>query len=142
MANTPATSSGYVGNGRLIPLNISYALADISATDILVDYVVPCGFKLIDIRAIVTKAATTGSKAATLTAKIDGTAVTGATLALTSANCTPIGTVLTGTATDVLAGGNNIAYNPGSKIKITASSVTAFVEGAITIVLTLQSLDA
>mgnify|MGYP003347713677 CR=1 FL=1 len=51
-------------------------------------------------------------------------------MALTSANFTPIGTIITGTATDVLAGGNNLA-NPagGSKIKLTASSVTTFVEG-------------
>lgn len=141
MANTPATSTTAAGLGGIQFLNFAYNLADISAADILVDYVVPAGFKLVDIRAVITKAATTAAKAATITAKIDGTAVTGATIALTSANCTPIGTILTGTATDVLAGGNNIAYGPGSKLKVTGSSVTAFVEGAATITLTLQSLD-
>lgn len=141
MANTPSTSSTAAGNGGLQFLNFAYALADISAADVLTDFVVPSGFKLVDIRAAVTKAATTAAKAATLTAKIDGTAVPGAVLALTSANCTPQGKVLSATATDVLSGGANIAYGAGSKITVTASSVTAFVEGSITLTLTLQSLD-
>ena len=141
MANTPATSTSPAGTGAFYTINLSYNLADIAAADILTDFVVPHGFKLVDIRASDTKAATTAAKAATLTAKIDGTAVPGAVLALTSANMTPLGKCLTGTATDVLSGGKNIAYNPGSKLTVTGSSVTAFVEGAITLTLTLQSLD-
>lgn len=141
MANTPATSSSSTGNGGLQFLNFNYNLADISAADILTDFIIPSGFKLVDIRAAVTKAATTAAKAATLTAKIDSVAVPGAVLALTSANCTPLGKVNSATATDVLSGGANIAYNAGSKISVTASSVTAFVEGAISLTLTLQSLD-
>jgi hypothetical protein len=97
----------------------------------------------VDIKAVVTKAATTAAKAATVTAKIDGTAVTGASVALTSANFTPIGTIITGTATDVLAGGNNQGLMAGgSKLKLTASSVTAFVEGCGEFHITLQSLEA
>lgn len=140
MANTPYQTTNSAGVGGFQFLNFNYDLAKISAADIMVDFAVPFPFKLVDIRACVTDPATTGSKAATITAKIDGTAVTGASIALTSANMTPIGTIQTGTAKDVLSGGNNVAYAAGSKIKITGSSVTAFVEGSVTISICLQSL--
>lgn len=120
-------------------------LSGITAADILTTYVMPHKFKVLDIRAIVNTAVTTASKAATLTAKITpagGTAtnVTGAALAMTSANMTPVGKVNSATATDILAGGTNQG-NAGDSISITASGVTAFVEGLATIVLTVQDMD-
>lgn len=141
MANTPATSSTATGNGRIQQSCFSYALASLSAADVLKDFVIPYPFKLVDIRMFPTTVASTASKAATLTAKIDGVAVPGAVLSLTTANMGTIGVGQTGTATDVLAGGANIAYGAGSKITVTGSSVTAFAEGAGTLVLTIQALD-
>jgi hypothetical protein len=140
MASTPYKTTGTVGLSNLQFLNFNYDLADISAADILTDFVIPVGFKLLRMDATVTKAASTASKAATLTAKIAGTTVSGASLALTSANCTPLGKVLSATPTDVLFGGNNQGA-AGGKLSVAASSVTAFVEGAITLTLVLQSLD-
>lgn len=142
MANTPYTTTSGAGTGRFVTLAFPFLNASISAADIVVDYTVPFPFKLVEIKSICTAAVTTGSKAATITPKIDGTAVTGCSLAMTSANQTPIGAVLSSTATDVTAGGNNIAYTAGSKLKLTGSSVTAFVEGSTVFHVTLQNLDA
>jgi len=141
MANTPATSTSNVGNGRIVPLAFPFLNASLANGDIVVDYVVPFPFKLVELKSVCTAAVTTGSKAATITPKIDGVAVTGCSLAMTSANQTPIGAVLSSTATDVLAGGNNIAYAAGSKLKLTASSVTAFAEGSTVFHVLLQSLE-
>lgn len=73
----------------------------------------------------VTDPATTGSKLASLNAEIDGTNVTGGVVALTSANCTPLGVQVAGSQ---ITGANRITKK--SKLDIEASSVTAFVEGA------------
>lgn len=142
MANAPATSTSGVGTGRYVTLAFPVLNTLIAAADFVVDYTVPFPFKVVELKSICTAAVTTGAKAATVTVKLDGTAVTGATVAMTSANQTPIGAILTGTATDVLAGGNNIAYAAGSKLKLTGSSVTAFSEGSTVFHITLQNLDA
>jgi len=72
------------------------------------------------------KTATTADKAATLNAEIETTNLSGGVLALTSANCTPKGAQVAGTEIT----GNN-AFTATQKISIEASSVTAFAEGAI-----------
>lgn len=140
MANTPYSTTSTAGVGNIEFLSWHFNLADITAADMITDFVIPFAFKVVDIRAVATKAASTASKAATVTAKIDGTAVTGAAAALTTAGLNAMGKVVSATATDVLSGGNNIAYNAGSKLSVTASSVTAFVEGEIELVVTIQSL--
>ncbi len=73
----------------------------------------------------VTDPATTAAKAATVTPKIAGVATTGGALALTSANCTPIGAKVDASA---ITAAN--AFGPTDEITLEASSVTAFVEGA------------
>lgn len=70
------------------------------------------------------KAVTTGSKLATLAAQIAGTAVTGGTLALTSANSTPSGAAV---AASAVTGLNT--FTSAQAIGVVASSVTAFTEG-------------
>ncbi len=139
MASTPGTSSTVVGTNGFYPLNFSYNLASLSAADVLKDLVIPHPFKVNSIVFTPTTVATTGSKAATLALKIDGTAVTGAQVALTSTNMGTIGVGQTGTATDVLSGGNNQGA-ANSKITVTGSSVTAFAEGAGTLTIWIQSL--
>lgn len=111
-------------------------LADIAAADLLTTYTPGYAFKILKMDFAVEKAATTAAKAATLTPKISGTALTGGVLALTSANCTPQGAVVAGTAVT--------AANTGSKtdtISITGSSVTTFVEGAGWLLLEIQNMD-
>lgn len=78
-----------------------------------------------DLTFFVTTAVTTGSKAASLNAEIDGTNVTGGVVALTSANCTPIGASVAGSQ---ITAANRVTK--ASKLDIESSSVTAFSEGA------------
>ena len=73
---------------------------------------------------VVTTAVTTGSKLATLNFEIDTTNVTGGTIALTSANCTPVGATVAAAA---ITAANRLL--PESKLSIEASSITAFSEG-------------
>lgn len=72
----------------------------------------------------VTQPVTTAAKLASLNLEIDTTNVTGGVVALTSANATPLGKVIAGTA---ITAANTIT--PDSKISVEASDVTAFVEG-------------
>lgn len=78
----------------------------------------------------VTTAVTTAAKAATLTPAIAGTSVTGGACALTSANCTPIGANVAGSAITALN-----TFTAAQEITVVASSVTAFLEGAGAIIL-------
>jgi hypothetical protein len=82
-----------------------------------------------NIDAYVTSAVTTGSKAATLNLEIGSTNLTGGTVALTSANCTPLGAKIAGAAITGAA-----SFSSGDTLSIEAASVTAFAEGAIVLV--------
>lgn len=73
---------------------------------------------------MVSTPATTASRAATLNLKINSTLVTGASVALTSANATPAFTTVVGTA----ATANNVITKYDSLV-VNASGVTAFAEG-------------
>lgn len=87
---------------------------------------------------VVDKPATTAAKAATLAVNINASAVTGGAVALTSANVTPQGSVIEGTA---ITAANTL--NRDDSITIVASSVTAFVEGSGTLWLRCrQTTDA
>lgn len=134
MPATANTSSTVVGNSGIYTLSFSKLLAGITAADILTDYTINHPFKVVDVRAIVTTAATTASKAATITAEIGTTAVTGVSLGLTSANMTPLGKVVSSASTALNTG------NAGDKISLVAGSVTSFVEGQIEVVVTIQNL--
>lgn len=68
--------------------------------------------------------ATTAAKAATLTAQINATPVTGGVLSLTSANMTPTNTRVDSTAITALN-----TFTAGQTIGALVSAVTAFVEG-------------
>lgn len=97
-------------------------LDTITAADVLTTWTP--GFagivKTLDANVIV--AATTASKAATINAEIGTDDVTGG-LALTSANMTPIGAIVS----QALSGG--VYFGPSDTISLEASSVTDFVEG-------------
>lgn len=137
MANTPYTTTAITGGSGIYQLSFNFPLANIAAANLITSYVINHNFRILDIRAVVTIAATTISKAATLTAQIGSVAIPGAVLALTSANCTPQGAIITATSTAQLSGGLQDAAG-GSNISIVGSAVTAFVEGEITLVITVQ----
>ncbi len=77
---------------------------------------------------------TTGGKATTLNVEIGTVNLTGGAISLTSALCTPMGKVISGTA---VTGGNN--FNKDSLISVEASSTTAFAEGDGTLVLMCEA---
>ena len=93
-------------------------------------------FKLLSMEFVVDKPATTGSKLATVTPQIAGVNVTGGVVALTSANCTPAGALVPGTA---VTAANTGTASQG--ISLIGSAVTAFVEGNGTFFLTIQNMD-
>lgn len=112
-------------------------LAEIAATgDLLTNYVPGYAFKILSVDARVLKAATTAAKLATLNLEIGTTDLTGGVVALTSANCTPAGVAVAGTA--ITAGNVGTATD---SISIEASGVTAFVEGSIQLLVEIQNLD-
>lgn len=127
------TMAGSVGV-MVIPLYIN--LAEITATDLLTNYVPGFAFKILGFDFAVQKAVTTASKAATLNLEIGTTNVTGGVVSLTSAACTPQGVVVAGTP--ITAGSTGTASD---SISIEASSVTAFVEGSGYMLLKIQNLD-
>lgn len=84
--------------------------------------------------AMIKTAATTAAKLATIQPTINGVAVTGGALALTSANCTPAGIIL---PAPLITGANAIAA--ASKIGFLVSGVTAFVEGEMVLSIRLRA---
>lgn len=86
---------------------------------------VPGAFTLNSIGFRVGVAVTTGAKLATLTAQIGGVACTGGVISLTSANCTPAGALVAGTA---ITGGNT--GTGSTTVQVAVSAVTAFLEGS------------
>jgi hypothetical protein len=118
-----------------VPLYVN--LADLANADLITAYTPGYKFKILGVKFVVGKAVTTAAKLATLTPKISGVAITGGALDLTSANCTPQGTVINSTAPVT-------ALNIGSDsatISITGSAVTTFIEGAGWIMLQIQNMD-
>ena len=139
MANTPyqTTANTNFGSSGIYQLAFQFNLADIAAADLVTTYTINHPFRVLDVRAVTTKVATTASKLATITAKIGTTAVPGASIGLTSANQGTQGAVLIGTATAQLSGGAQDGASGGT-ISLTGSAVTAFVEGAATVIVTIQ----
>lgn len=80
---------------------------------------------------------TTAAKAATLNLEIGAVNVTGGVLALTSANCTPTGAVINGTA---ITAAN--AFAADDTVSWEASAVTTFVEGSGTLIIVVRHTAA
>lgn len=113
------------GIGRTI-VSFPIALAGITAAgDVVTNY--PAGFKgrILSLNFAVQTVVTTAAKAASLNAEIGTTNVTGGVVALTSANCTPAGALVAGSAVTALN-----AFAKTDTLSIEAASVTAFVEGS------------
>ena len=114
-------------------LTIPITLANLSAADVLTAMTLTGSGKITAVEFFVTTAVTTGSKAATLNLEIGTTDLTGGAVALTSANCTPLGAKVAGSAITAA----NTFVN-GDTLSIEAASVTTFSEGAGVLVITIQ----
>lgn len=106
--------------------SVPITLANISgAVDVLTGFIPGFPGRIAALEFHVTTAVTTGSKAATLNLEIDATNTTGGTVALTSANCTPLGARVAGSAITAA-----FTFTAAQSISVEAASVTAFTEGA------------
>lgn len=129
-----------VPRGGTHPFSFHISLAGLSNADLLSTIVPGYKFAIEKVMFGVQTAATTAAKAATITPKISGVAVSGGVLSLTSANCTPKGNVVNGSEIS-----DSSPDNEGSEtdsISLTASGVTSFVEGDGEIVMILRNREA
>jgi hypothetical protein len=134
--NSGGTASSTIAAGvgiQTIPIFVN--LAQITATSIF-SYTPGFAFKVLAIQFSVEIAVTNAAKGATLTPTVNGSGVTGGALVLTSANCTPKGTTVSGSA---ISGGNT--GTNAQTLGITASSVTTFLEGTGWVLLRIQNMD-
>lgn len=113
---------------RVNTMEFTFDLADLANGDLLTNIPVPGHGYFIGLEALVTRAATTPAKAAQLNLEIGTTNLTGGVLSLTSANMTPLGARVAATAITAAS-----YFKPGDTFSLEAASVTAFVEGRITV---------
>lgn len=120
--------------GPLAGMILSYHidLARIADGDVLTTFTPGIKGKILKFSAAVTTAVSTGSKASTLNLEIGTTNVTGGSLALTSANCTPLGAVVNASA---ITAANTFGVT--DSISIEAASTTAFSEGSVNLLIVI-----
>ena len=118
-------------------LSFPISLASIvGAGDVVTSFVPGHAFQILSLDFHVGVPVTTGGDAATLNAEIGTTDLTGGAVALTSANCTPLGAKVAGTA--ITAGNVGSATDT---VSIEASSVTAFAEGTGVLMVRIRNLE-
>lgn len=119
------TATGTTGIAKATSiLSIPIKLSKVANGDIVTNYTPGFAGTIKKASFVVTDPVTTAAKAATLNLEIGATNLTGGAVALTSANCTPLGAVVNGAA---ITGANS--FTNVDTISVEASSVTAFVEG-------------
>lgn len=126
ITNPPAGATGYV-------LSLPITLAGVTAADVLTTFTPGHKGKITAVAFAVTTPVTTAAKAASLNLEIGTTNLTGGVVALTSANCTPLGAVVAGSA---ITAANE--FTATDTISVEAASVTAFSEGAGVLFITIQ----
>lgn len=113
-------------------LTIPIKLAKVANGDVLTNFTPGFPGSIVRAAFVVTDPVVTASKLATLNLEINAVNLTGGVISLTSANCTPLGAVIAGTAITA-----NNTFGATDTISVEASSVTAFVEGEGVLLLTL-----
>jgi hypothetical protein len=116
---------------EVVTLHIDLAL--VANGDVVTDWTPNFAGEITAVSFVVTEPVTTAAKAATLNLEINNVNVTGGVIAITSANATPLGKVLNGTA---ITAGNTFAA--GQTVTVEASAVTAFVEGEGDLLITVR----
>ncbi len=124
------TSTGT--NSGLI-LSIPIKLSKVADGDIVTDYAPGINGTIKKVSFVVTDPVTTADKLSNLHLEIGAVALTGGVVALTSANCTPLGAVVAGTAITA----NNV-FTSTDNISVVAADTTAFVEGEGVLLITIQ----
>jgi hypothetical protein len=114
-----------------------FPLASMANGDLLTTFTPGFAGKIVKWWAEVVVPATTADKLATLNLEIGTTNLTGGALALTSANCTPMGNVV---AASAITAANE--FTETDTISIEAASVTAFAEGTVNLVMVLEANTA
>lgn len=126
------------GGGGISPaystVSFPVNLASVANGNIVTSFVPGFAGTIEKLQFVTSVPVTTAAKATTLNAEIAGVDVTGGVVALTSANCTPIGATVQGSAVTAAK-----SFGATDAIDIEASSTTAFVEGAGVLILTLKS---
>lgn len=118
-------------------LSIPITLAQITgAGDVLTTYTPGHAFEILGVDARVVDVVTTAGDAATINLEINTTDLTGGAVALASANCTPLGAAIAGSPVT----GNNVG-TAAQSISVEASSVTAFAEGSVVLLVKIRNLD-
>jgi predicted RecA/RadA family phage recombinase len=128
-----ALSAIYVRSILTIPVK----LAKVATGDVVTTYTPGFAGVIEKMSFVVTDPVITGSKAATLNLEIGTANLTGGSLALTSANCTPLGAVIDATA---ITAGN--VFGASDTISVEAASVTAFAEGEGALLIVIKCLAA
>lgn len=127
------TPEEYAAREAASVISVPIALAQITgAGDVLTNWTPGFAGRIVRFDCAVETVVTTGSKAASLNLEIDTTDVTGGVVALTSANCTPLGKVNAGTA---ITAANH--FGATQTLSIEAASVTAFAEGRVVALITV-----
>lgn len=115
-------------------LTIPIALANIADGDVLTTFTPGFAGNIQKISFAVGVPVTTAGDGTTLNIEIGTTNLTGGVVTLTSANCTPLGAVIDGTA---ITAANS--FGDSDTISIEASSTTAFAEGDGYLLIVLSS---
>lgn len=136
--NTTGTASNTLAAGTgIFTLAIPITLAQITGSgDVLTTYTLGFAFKILSVDCRVVEAVTTAGDSASLNLEIGAVDVTGGVVALTSANATPLGAAIAGSAVT----GTNTG-TAADTISVEASSVTAFAEGAVVLLVRIQNMD-
>lgn len=114
-------------------ITVPISLASVTAADVVTEIRPGVAGYITHMEFVTGVAVTTAAKAATLNAEIDTTNVTGGTVELTSAACTPKGARI---ASARITAANRLEKT--SKLSIEAASVTAFAEGDGWLLIKLQ----
>ena len=129
-----AADGTLAANGAVSIISIPVTLSKIADGDLVTTITPGFAGTILRTQFVVTDPATTAAKASTLNLEIGTTNVTGGTVALTSANCTPLGATVAGAAVT----GTNV-FTASDTISVEASSTTGFVEGAGVLLITVAS---
>ena len=136
--NSTGTASDTIAAGvGCFTLPIFIDLDKITAAgEVLTDYLLGFRFKILTVDFRVHDPVTTAAKLATLVVDIGAAPTTGGAVLLTSANCTPVGQPVAGTAVTGAQTGSAIAT-----LTVRAERVTAFQEGSGWLLIKVQNMD-
>ena len=109
---------------KITVVSVPITMAKIADGDIVTTFTPGFAGRIKGMQFIVHNPVTTAAKLSTLNAEIGTTNLTGGTIALTSAACTPLGKIISAAAITAGAG-----FTAADTISIEASSTTTFIEG-------------